>query len=33
MLKGKNVPLNVFGYLIPLSKYTFQIKPYAIWIR
>jgi hypothetical protein len=30
--KGKDVPLNVFGYLIPLSKYTYQIKPYAIWI-
>jgi hypothetical protein len=29
---GKNVPLEVFGYLIPLSKYTYQIKPYAIWI-
>lgn len=32
MLKGKNVPLNVFGFLIPLSKYTYQIKPYAISI-
>lgn len=31
--KGKDVPLNVFGYLIPLNKYTYQIKPYAIWIR
>lgn len=29
---GKNVPLNVFGYMIPLSKYSFQIKPYAIWL-
>lgn len=29
---GKHVPINVFGYLIPLGKYTFQIKPYAIWI-
>jgi len=29
---GKNVPLEVFGYLIPLSKYTYQIKPYAIWV-
>lgn len=30
--RGKNVPLKVFGYLIPLSKYTYQIKPYAIWV-
>lgn len=30
--RGKKVPLNVFGYMIPLSKHTFQIKPYAIWI-
>jgi hypothetical protein len=29
---GKDVPLEVFGYLIPLSKYTYQIKPYAIWV-
>lgn len=31
--KGRNVPLNVFGYLIPLSEYTYQIKPYAIWVK
>jgi hypothetical protein len=30
---GKNVPLHVFGFLTKLSKWTFQIKPFAIWLH
>ena len=30
-LKGKNLPLGVFGYLQTVGKYAFQIKPFAIW--
>ena len=30
-LAGKDVPLGLFGQLIPLGKYAYQIKPYAIW--
>lgn len=29
---GKNVPLNVFGYLISVKEIFYQIKPYAIWL-
>lgn len=31
--KGKDVPLGVFGLLTNLSQWTFQIKPFAIWIQ
>ena len=30
--KGKEIPLAVFGQLIPLPEPSFQMKPYAIWI-
>jgi hypothetical protein len=30
-LKGKNLPLGVFGYLQAIGRYAFQIKPFAIW--
>ena len=31
-MKGRGLPLRVFGYLKPLGKEVFQIKPYAIWL-
>ena len=27
---GKNIPLDVFGYLVPISESVVQIKPYSI---
>ncbi len=32
--KGRNIPLNIFGYLFPLGNtgFLFQIKPFAMWL-
>lgn len=29
---GRDVPLNVFGYLVPFRQLFHQLKPYAIWL-